>query len=75
MPFYLKSKYEYELVRDIYITDMLRFTAFGMVKEENRPPRYWDMVRPQRSKQAVAAVQEYSEDDVVDMFRGEGKLV
>ena len=53
---------------------MLRFAAFGMVKEENRPPRYWDMVKPQREAQ-VATVQEYTEDDVVDMFRGEGKLV
>ena len=62
-------------MRDIYITDMLRFAAFGMIKEENRPPRYWDMVKPQKGKHARAAAVEYSEEDVVDMFRGEGRLV
>jgi len=74
--FYLQSKYEHEIVRDIYVTDMLRFAAFGMIKEEDRPPRYWDMVKPQKMHGAAqAAPQEYSDDDVVDMFRGEGKLV
>ena len=64
------------MVRDIYVTDMLRFAAFGMVKEENRPSRYWDMIKPQIiNRTAPAATPEYTDDDVVDMFRGEGKLV
>jgi len=63
------------MTRDIYVTDMLRFAAFGMVKEEKRPSRYWDMVKPQkRSYTAPATPQDYSDDDVVDMFRGEGRL-
>ena len=64
------------MMRDIYITDMLRFAAFGMVKEEKRPKRYWDMIKLQIKPRAVdGTAREFSDGDVVDMFRGEGALV
>ena len=73
--FYLESKYKHELLRDTYLTDMLRFSAFGMVDEKNRPPRYWDVINPVCGRPGKAAkVEEYGEQDVIDMFRGEGKL-
>ena len=72
--FYLESKYEHEIIRDVYMMDMLRFGAFGMVEERNRPPRYWDMAKPKRERHTEAKVQDYDEQDVVDMFRGGGKL-
>ena len=76
---YLESKYKHEHIRDIYISDMLRFAAFGMVEEKDRPPRYWDMLRSWKAdgKGAVgdrAVDRDYNDQDVVDMFRGEGKL-
>jgi len=76
--FYLESKYKHEIVRDIYQMDMLRFAAFGMVEEKNRPPRYWEMLRSQeanaKSAEAVTG-KNYDEHDIVAMFLGEGKLV
>jgi len=75
VPFYLQCKYEHEFVRDIYVTDMLRFAAFGMVKEEKRPARYWDMINPQKKHSMENTMPEYDDGDIVDMFRGEGTLV
>lgn len=78
--FYLESKYKHEVIRDIYISDMLRFAAFGMVEERDRPPRYWDVLRsfkPDGSfdgRGSAADVGDYDEQDVIDMFRGNGKL-
>ena len=78
--FYLESKYKHEVIRDIYISDMLRFAAFGMVEEKNRPPRYWDVLRDRKSDGSAAGYAgtadagDYDEQDIVDMFRGDGKL-
>lgn len=71
--FYLESKYKHEMLRDVYKADMLRFAAFGMLEERDRPPRYWDVVKGQ--KLAENALKDYDEQDVVDMFRGEGHLM
>jgi len=72
--FYLGSKYKHEIIRDIYQTDMLRFAAFGMVEEKDRPPRYWDVLHDQKSRneptKAKAATEHYDEQDIVNMFRG-----
>jgi len=72
--FYLESKFRHEIMRDAYITDMLRFTAFGMVHEKDRPPRYWDTVKPTHDSPKQTTAKDYTEQDVIDMFRGGGKL-
>jgi len=56
--------------RDIYVTDMLFYTARGFVAKPESLPRYYDLVRPARR----AVAKEYNVGDVIDMFRGRGKL-
>jgi len=73
--YYLESKYEHEHIRDVYMMDMLRFAAFGMVEEQKRPSGYWDLLqrmKPGKRPNVVAA--DYDEQDIIDMFRGEGRL-
>lgn len=76
---YLESKYRHEVVRDVYLMDMLRFAAFGMVKERDRPPRYWELVQDRHVgrkdvSSGQAAAGDFDERDVIAMFRGEGRL-
>ena len=73
--FYLQSKHEHELVRDLYITDMLMYTARGFVKEPDKLPRYHDLAKTKGARPGTtwrAPCSEYSEQDIIEMFRGKG---
>lgn len=64
---YLRAK----MKREIYITDMLLYAAWGNVKDPKSLPRYYDMIFPKQ----IAQRMDYTERDVIDMFRGTGNLV
>lgn len=63
---YLNAK----IRREVYVTDMLFYTARGFVKEPDNLTRYYDLIKPLPVVKKV----NYTVQDVVDMFRGKGKL-
>jgi len=69
--FYLESKYEHEMVRDVFITDMLMYSARAHVKNPEKMPRYWDAIR-KKGQNAKAPHKDYTEQEIIDMFRGKG---
>jgi len=71
--FYLESKHKHETIRDVYITDMLRFAAWGHVKNPDKLPRYWDSL--QSTQKVRTPREQFTENDVIDMFKGKGALV
>ncbi|MCL2853653.1 MAG: hypothetical protein FWE20_11625 [Defluviitaleaceae bacterium] len=71
--FYLQSKHEYAYVRDVYVTDMLLYTARGFVKEPDKLPRYRELVAAKNTGRKAARRaphMEYSEQEIIDLFRG-----
>jgi hypothetical protein len=78
--FYLKSKYEHETMRDYYFADMLLYLARAYVKKPKDLPRYGDLISKSRRKHELASQArddrnvDFTERDIIDMFRGKGKL-
>lgn len=67
---YLYNKYVHEMRRDNYEMDMLRLIASAYMKEP--PPRYFNLLDAKQTSKTKHI--EYDVNDVVDMFRGTGKL-
>jgi len=71
--FYIWHKYVHETRYDNYHMDMLRISASSKLKNPDSVPRYSDLTDPKRYR-IKKQKEDYTVQDVVDMFAGRGKL-
>ena len=72
--FYLESKFEYDVIKDNYMADMARYATYGQLKNPEKLPRYWDLKYKRQSAITKTRAADYTEDDVIAAFKGQGKL-